>query len=174
MTSLGKPISCVVLAYTYCAVIYGRKIMTYLSNHFTLEELIRSDTAVRLGIDNSPTPAILDNLTYLAGKLEDVRRVLGNSPITISSGYRCPKLNRKISKAKHSSHMDGLACDFTCPAFGSPQKVATALAESGLEFDQVIYEGTWVHISFKKEGNRGDILTATFNKGVAIYSRGIA
>ncbi len=70
--------------------------------------------------------------------------------------------------------MDGLACDFVCPAFGSPQKVAKELAESGLEFDQLIYEGTWVHISFKKEGNRGEIMTAKFVKGVASYERGIA
>ena len=63
-----------------------------LSPHFSLEELTHSDIATRLGIDNTPTVEIINNLTFLAGELEYVRDILGN-PMLISSGYRSYVLN---------------------------------------------------------------------------------
>lgn len=72
----------------------------HLSSHFTLEEMIHSQAATRQRIDNSPSPEILSNLRRLAATLEEVRSLLGDAPILISSGYRCPALNRATSGSK--------------------------------------------------------------------------
>ena len=176
---------------------------TQLSPHFTLEEMCFSSTAVRLGIDNTPTPEIVAHLTVLANALEPVRALLGH-PMHIDSGYRCSALNKAIGGAPNSAHMDGYAADFVCPDFGSPLEIVKAIAlhelpdlydvasamgefDSGDEqekvkasmyaktvlFDQLIQEGTWVHISFAPT-MRGQVLTAHFVNGIAHYQGGIA
>ena len=123
-----------------------------ITKNFSLEELTFSQTAARLGIDNSPTPAALDNLVRLAGMLENARFMLG-VPIFVSSGYRCPALNNRVGGAANSQHLFGLAADFTAPAFGSPLAVAEAIAGSGMGFDQLIAEfGKWVHVSVPPDG----------------------
>jgi len=122
-------------------------------NHFTIEELTFSERARVQGIDNTPTPEALENIKALMAGLEEVRALLGK-PMLISSGYRCPELNRAIGGAKKSAHVDGFAADFTCPQFGAPHKVVKAIAASGIRFDQCIFEDMgsgWVHISFAPE-----------------------
>jgi hypothetical protein len=148
--------------------------MTQLTTHFSLEELTRSDTAVRLGIDNTPSDAILANLNVLAQGLEQVRALLNifNRPVIISSGYRCPELNKALHGASNSAHMNGYAADFICPDFGTPLDIVKRIAASDLQFDQVIQEGTWVHISFDPKMRR-DVLTAHFVNGVATYTNGV-
>ena len=119
-----------------------------LSPHFHLVEFTRSATALRLGIDNTPTVSHLENLKRLASVLEQVRLILG-SPIIITSGYRSPALNRAVDGSATSSHCDGLAADFHVPGFGSDMQVAQAIAESDIQFDQLIFEqarSTWVHL----------------------------
>jgi len=95
-----------------------------LSPHFSLEELTHSDTAVRLGIDNTPTVEVIDNLTYLAGELEHVRDILG-TPMLISSGFRCYALNDHLGSKRTSSHTKGLAVDFISPSFGNPHSIVS-------------------------------------------------
>lgn len=123
-----------------------------LSPHFHLSEFEVSQTAARLGIHNAAPPAVVDNLRRLAEALERVRAHLG-TPITITSGYRSPTLNRAIQgSAKNSAHQYGLAADLVAPRFGPPLAVARAIAESGVEFDQLIYEfGSWVHFAIPAE-----------------------
>jgi hypothetical protein len=119
-----------------------------LSTHFSLAQLVRSETAEQRGIDNSPPPEVFDNLRRLAAGLEQVRTLLG-APIEISSGYRCPELNALVGGAAGSQHTLGLAADFVCPEFGSPLEIARAIQRSGIVFDQCILEyGEWVHLSF--------------------------
>ena len=133
-----------------------------LSRHFTLQEFIASDTAARKGIDNSPTPEIEAALAFTAAGIERVRAALGNLPIHINSGYRCPKLNAAIGGQPSSQHTKGEACDFICPAFGTPYEVAVELAACVPEigFDQLILEFCqWVHVSFVEGPARGMILT---------------
>ncbi|MEI6684307.1 MAG: D-Ala-D-Ala carboxypeptidase family metallohydrolase [Bacteroidota bacterium] len=126
---------------------------TALSPHFSLEELTFSQTAARQGIDNSASPQVAANLVLVAGILEDIRSLLGDVPIHISSGYRCPALNTLIGGSRTSAHMNGLAADFTAPDFGSVLEVAQAIAASGLVFDQLIHEyGTWVHVGMAAAG----------------------
>jgi len=116
--------------------------MPQVSEHFSLAEL----TVTKTGLSNTPGPAELANLKRLAGVLEQVRALLGNRPITINSGYRSPEVNRKVGGSTTSDHRHGLAADIICPAYGSPHEIAKAIAASGIGFDQVIQEGTWVHI----------------------------
>ena len=142
-----------------------------LTENFTLNELVRSSTAVRLGIDNRPSPAIVGALTRTAKAMEEVRALLGH-PIHVSSGYRCRALNKAIGGASNSAHMDGNAVDFTCPLFGTPLTVAQAIRDSGIVFDRLIHEGTWVHISFDPRARR-EVLTAHFDTAGVTYTPGV-
>lgn len=118
-----------------------------LSKNFSLDEFLVSQTASRLGIDNTPTSEIISNLTVLASKLEVIRSYL-NAPIVISSGYRCLKLNAAVGGVPTSAHVQGYAADILCPQFGDPLTVCKAIKESGIGFDQMIYEfRSWTHIS---------------------------
>jgi hypothetical protein len=143
-----------------------------LTEHFSLDELCFSSTAVRLGINNTPDPATVQNLGRLAAGLEKVRALLGSQPIHIDSGFRSAALNRAVGGVTHSAHMDGFAADIVCQGFGSPLKIAEAIASSSLDFDQVIQEGTWCHVSFDPKGRR-EVLTATFGQGGATYRKGL-
>lgn len=121
-----------------------------LSDNFTLEELTVSEIAARQSIDNRPSAAIVENLKRLCiapGGLEDIRKLLDNKAITITSGYRSSALNRAIGGAGNSAHLVGHAADFICPAAGSAFEVCQKIAGSTLVFDQLIYEWSWVHIS---------------------------
>lgn len=134
-----------------------------LSKNFTLQELTVSDWAARNGVDNTPPLDVVANLTKVAEKLEEVRAILGQ-PIIVNSGYRSPKVNKAIGGKPTSQHQYGQACDFKCPAFGSPEKIVRALAESNLKYDQLILEfatpdgGGWVHLSIGNK-NRQQLLT---------------
>ena len=144
-----------------------------LSQHFNLNEFTISQTATRKGIDNTPSAPVIERLRMLAATLERVRGLLGNSPIRISSAYRCKELNRAIGSGDSSAHLLGYAVDFTCPIFGTPKEVAQEIAASSIKFDQLIYEGTWIHLSIDPR-NRRELLTATFKNGKASYTKGIA
>jgi hypothetical protein len=144
-----------------------------LTEHFSLDEFTASQTATRQGIKNTPSAAVVENLRMLAALLEQIRTLLGSHSIHISSGYRSLALNRYIGSNDLSAHVRGYAADFTCPAFGKPIEVAKEIAESNLKFDQLIYEGTWIHISCDPQ-NRRQVLTARFEHGHTYYTTGIA
>ena len=150
--------------------------MTQLTKHFSLEELIFSDTAVRKGIPNEPTYLVTQNLQRLAVVLEKVRFLLGDVPMSINSGFRCPKLNAAVGGAKTSAHLEGRAADFTCRTYGDPLKIVKFLVSAeNFDFDQIIQEGTWVHIGIAKPGekSRRQVLTANFSGGKATYTEGV-
>ena len=100
--------------------------------------------------------------------MEMIRALLGK-PINIHSGYRCEALNKAVGGVSNSAHLTGYAVDFTCPEYGSPYKVARDLAGSpSVSFDQLICEGTWVHISFDPKMRR-ELLTlqdGQYKKGI--------
>lgn len=129
-----------------------------LSRNFTLAEFTESDTAIRRKIRNVPSAKVLERLKNTAANMEKVRLTLGAEPILVTSGYRSPALNAAIGGSKTSDHMLGDACDFKCPSFGTPIEICHVLAKSGLKFDQMIEEGTWVHLSFGPR-MRNQILT---------------
>jgi len=140
-----------------------------LSTHFTLEELVA--TQVRW-VDNMPSEEIIENLKITCVTLERVRSLLGH-PMLSLSGYRCPDLNAAIGGSRNSRHMLGLADDFICPAFGTPYDVCKKIAESEIEFDQLILEfNRWTHIGLAIPGEkqRREILS-TSSRGH--YVRGL-
>ncbi len=118
---------------------------TQLTAHFALEELACTQ---HREFDNTPPPEVVATLRTTAARMEEVRRLLGQRVISVSSGYRCRALNRAVSGAATSAHLTGHAVDFNCYGFGDPLAVCRALAESDLAFDQMIEEGSWCHISF--------------------------
>lgn len=142
-----------------------------LSYHFTLAELTFSSTAERLNIDNTPDLETVSRLTQLAMGLEKIRALLGFA-MHIDSGYRCPALNKAVGGVPDSAHVQGWAADFICPEYGSPLKIARAIAGSGIGFDQCIQEGSWVHVSFDPR-MRHQALTANFGPNGATYSQGV-
>lgn len=130
--------------------------------HFPLSELTASATATAHKIDNSPDQTSLANLYRLMELLEQARHTLGDKPMTITSGYRCPALNRLVGGAATSAHQQGLAADFVCPRFGTVREVVRFLAASSLNFDQLIEEHaggkSWVHIGLAVSGYRREVL----------------
>jgi hypothetical protein len=118
---------------------------TKLTAHFALEELCCTQ---HRDLDNLPPAEVIGALRLTAARMEQVRRLLGDRVISVSSGYRSPELNKRVGGARTSAHLTGHAVDFNCYGFGSPFEVCRKLAGSALSFDQLIQEGTWVHVSF--------------------------
>jgi zinc D-Ala-D-Ala carboxypeptidase len=159
-----------------------------LSPHFWLSEFELSTTATRNGLRNEASGPQIENLKRVASHGEDVRAALGNVPIVISSGLRTLIVNGLVKhliepadlrildkrpdlmerlRRDPSVHMDGRAMDFTAPQFGSPRQIVARLMESPLQFDQLIFEGTWVHYGIARAGDtpRRQVLTAIFEPG---------
>lgn len=126
-----------------------------MTPNFTIAEL----TVTNTGLANTPNADQLANIERLAATLERVRRVLGGKPLIVTSAFRSPAVNRAVGGSPTSAHVHGLAADFTCPRYGSPLQVCTAIEESGIEFDQLIHEyGRWVHLGVGPR-ERGEVLT---------------
>jgi zinc D-Ala-D-Ala carboxypeptidase len=132
-----------------------------IADHFTLEELSFSEVAVRRGIDNTPPTVVIVNLSLVAAVMERIRTLLGDRPIVVHSGYRSAEVNRAVGGVATSAHCRGLACDFVCPAFGSPAEAALVILKSDIDYDQLILEYGWVHIGLAQEGalSRREALT---------------
>ena len=148
-----------------------------VSKNFALSEMVKSATAERLNVDNSPSDIHLVNLTHLAIHiLQPVRDQFG--VITINSGYRSPALNAKVGGSKTSQHCNGQAADFE--SFSTPNPDLAKWIANNLVFDQLIlefYDGVnpnsgWVHCSYNLMGNRKKILTALKTGGKVVYRNG--
>jgi hypothetical protein len=123
-----------------------------ISQHFALEEFLFSEAATRLGVDNTPGAKELANLQLTAAFMEKIRTLLRDQAIVVHSGYRSPQVNTILGGVPTSAHCRGLACDFVCPTFGTRAEVALAILASGLEYDQLILEYGWVHVSLPEAG----------------------
>lgn len=144
--------------------------------NFALSEFVVSDTAARLGIDNTPPAMVEANLrNVLIPAMQQIRDLL-MFPVMIKSGYRSPKLNAAVRGASASDHVTGHAADFVCPAYGSPRAVCERLLElqHRIKFDQLINEGGgWIHVSFSPR-RRNEVLTAHFGQdGRVRYTQGL-
>ena len=141
-----------------------------LSEHFTLTEFTRSDTAQRLNLDNSLPPQLQNKALETAHMMERIKGHLSGLarqkvPILVSSGYRCPALNLAIGGSDDSDHMRMMAIDFKAPAFGTPKQICQALAPvvAALQIGQMILEfDSWVHVSLQLPSNPSNrIITRT-------------
>ena len=119
-----------------------------------MSELIHSDKAVQYNINNMPDITSLDNLfNLIVYCLQPIREKIGK-PMIISSGYRCPRVNKLVGGKDNSQHQKGQAVDFTIKGL-SVQNIIQLIVKSGIEYDQLINEyDKWVHISFVKGKNR--------------------
>ena len=128
-----------------------------LTKNFSLEEMYRSDTARRCGIDNKPqTEEVVENLRALCLEvLQPLRDHLGK-PVVVSSGYRCKDLNKKVGGVENSQHLKGEAADIKVSGKEELIDVMRYIMDQ-TDFDQLIREksGTteWVHVSHKRNGN---------------------
>ena len=126
---------------------------TPVTMHFTIEELYASRKAKELGIDNKPTIQKMINLVYLAAYVLEPLRVAMNEPITISSGYRCEKLNKAVGGVYNSQHLKGQAADLCIDGDIEKGRRWFNYIKDHLLFDQLIWEHNaagvyWVHVSF--------------------------
>lgn len=124
--------------------------------YFTLNELVKSDTATKKGIDNTPTMFAMRNLTLFVNTLLDDLRSAWDSPLKVTSGYRCPALNKAVGGVENSAHLYGLAVDLV-PMNGDFNKFTTFVKKwfrARTDFDQVIEEraggSRWIHIGWKQ------------------------
>jgi len=150
-----------------------------LSEHLTLAEATKSQTATRLGIDNSPTIAHLESLRSVAKNIfEPIRNHFG-VPIAVTSGYRSKALNDAIRGSRRSQHCHGQALDIDADVFGRiTNGEIFHYIKSNLDFDQLIWEfgneenPDWVHVSFVDDrSNRGEILIAYRENGRTRYKK---
>lgn len=147
-----------------------------LSENFSLEEMIRSDAAVRLGIRNVPNDEQTNNLRRLCVEiLEPLRAAIGK-PIRITSGLRVPVLNTIIGGVSNSDHCLGRAADIQVEGM-SAKSVCEAIKSLDLPYRQVIHEfGAWCHVSigYPAEPPKRECLTALKVAGKTVYEKGIA
>lgn len=135
--------------------------------YFTIDELTKSCTAERLGIDNIPDERIKFNLEQLVINVLDPLRMKYGQPIIVGSGYRCPELNKAVGGAGNSQHMKGQAADIYC-ANRSPvinRLLACVLIYEKIPFDQLILEKVdengcpqWLHVSYSPNPRREILL----------------
>ena len=123
-----------------------------LTEHFTLNEMTASGTAIKLGIENKPGETETENLRQLCKNvLEPLRRRFGK--IRVTSGYRCPELNKAVGGVKNSQHMRGEAADLHVSSEEQARQWAGFIA-GNLTFDQCIIERRmgngccWLHVSY--------------------------
>ena len=134
-----------------------------IAPHFRLSEFVRSDTATRLGIDNSINdPEIIANIKNLCEHVLEPLRAYANCPILINSGYRCPQLNAAVGGSRRSQHMKGEACDISVTDEAIGDRWLIWMKEN-LPYDQLVKERAhkssnsfWIHVSLtrKEEKNR--------------------
>jgi hypothetical protein len=148
-----------------------------ISQHLSLSEVTRSDSAKRHGIDNTPTAEHLENFKVLAEKVFEPIRAHFGVPIHISSGYRSKALNAFIKGSASSQHCKGEAIDIDMDGSsnGVTNKMIFDFIKEKLDFDQLIWEfgsdknPDWVHVSYTKGGNRKQKLKAVRSGGKTTY-----
>ena len=137
-----------------------------LSKHFKLEEMTKSMTATRKGIDNSPGSGEIKSLGDLCYEILEPCWAHFDSPITVTSGYRSEALCEAIGSKKTSQHAKGQAVDFEIA--GVPNIKIAYWLQNNVDFDQLILEfykkddpaAGWVHVSYNEQGaNRKQVLT---------------
>ena len=150
-----------------------------LSPNFSLAEMIKSDTALRLDMENEPDDDHIDNLTALCENvLQKVRDHYGKG-VKANSGFRHPDVNAKVGGSKTSDHCKGMAADIEIPGVANAD-LAEWIVEN-CEFRQVILEfytpgvpdSGWVHVSYNPDDNKKQVLTAMKENGKTVYKPGL-
>ena len=150
-----------------------------LSPNFSLAEMIKSDTALRLDMENEPDDDHIDNMIALCENvLQKVRDHYGKG-VKVNSGFRHPDVNAKVGGSKTSDHCRGMAADIEIPGVANAD-LAEWIVEN-CEFRQVILEfytpgvpdSGWVHVSYNSDDNKKQVLTAMKENGKTVYKPGL-
>lgn len=151
--------------------------MNWTGKYFTLEEMTASPTAKRKGINNTPSEKVITALSKLVKNVLDPLREAWGAPIVVTSGYRSPKLNATVGGAKYSAHLYGYAADIRTISDrpSDNKRLRDLFILLNLPFDQLIDEHgcDWLHISYKSNGNRHQLLSAVRKDGKTVYKSGI-
>ena len=150
-----------------------------LSANFTLSEMVKSETAVRKGLDNTPGATEIANLKLLAENVLQPIRDNYKRGVKVNSGFRHPEVNAAVGGSKTSDHCKGQAADIEIPGIANAE-----LAEwisKNLEFTQLILEfytpgvpdSGWVHVSYDKSNLKKQVMTAMKENGKTVYKPGI-
>ena len=137
-----------------------------ISEHISYKEATWSSTTIKYNIDNTPNAEQLESMILLAKQVFEPLRNHFKKPIKVESFFRSPKLNKKIGGSSGSQHMKGEAIDIDDDFGGITNADMFYYIESSLQFDQLIWEfgdnvnPGWVHVSYKKTGNRNKISIA--------------
>jgi zinc D-Ala-D-Ala carboxypeptidase len=150
-----------------------------LTANFTLSELVKSDTALRHDMDNTPGEIEIENLKRLAEKVLQPVRDYFKTGVKVNSGYRHPEVNAKVGGSKTSDHCRGQAADIEIPGVANAD-LAKWITEN-LDFTQVILEfytqgvpdSGWVHVSYDPQNLKKQSLTAVKKDGKTVYLPGI-
>lgn len=150
--------------------------MEKISKHISFKEAIKSNTATRLGINNTPDDYQVSNMVNIAINLFEPLREFVGGPIKINSFFRCEDLNRAIGGSSRSQHCEGRAIDLDDTFGHKTNSEMFHYIKDNLDFDQLIWEfgddnnPNWVHVSFvSKEENRGRCLKAYKENGKSKY-----
>ena len=124
--------------------------------YFTILELTRSETARRLGIDNTPPASAITALHALVDNVLDPLRKAWGGPIRVNSGYRCPELNKAVGGTHTSQHQRGEAADITVGTRSGNRRLLALIKRLDLPVDQCIDEKgcRWIHVSHRRGNNR--------------------
>lgn len=150
-----------------------------LTQNFSLHEMIKSETAVRRGLDNTPGPAEIENLRVLCEQvLQPLREAYGVG-IKVNSGFRHPDVNAAVGGSRTSDHCRGQAADIEIP--GVPNADLAKYIADYFDFTQLILEfytpgipdSGWVHVSYDPANLKKQVLTAMRENGKVVYKPGL-
>jgi uncharacterized protein YcbK (DUF882 family) len=150
-----------------------------LTNNFSLAEMVKSDTALRHDMDNTPGEIEIENLKRLAEKVLQPVREHYQRGVKVNSGFRHPDVNAKVGGSKTSDHCKGQAADIEIP--GIPNADLAKWITENLDFTQVILEfytqgvpdSGWVHVSYDPQNLKKQSLTAVKKDGKTVYLPGL-
>lgn len=128
--------------------------------YFTFTEFERSATAYRIAIDNTIPEWAKRNIAALVDGVLDPLREAWGRPLTVTSGYRCPELNRAVGGSKTSHHLRGMAADISTGNKADNRKLFQLVLSLGLPFTQLIDEKdfSWVHVSLDPSDVKRQVL----------------
>ncbi len=149
-----------------------------LTSNLSLAEVTKSATAIRKGIANTPTATHLIALKEVSKNIFQPCREHFGKPLAVTSGYRSEELNEAINGSKRSQHSKGEALDLDADVFGGFSNAELFnYIKNHLNFDQLIWEfgnnnnPSWVHCSYKTQGNRNEVLIAVKTNNKTTYRR---
>lgn len=150
-----------------------------LTKNFSLVEMVKSETALRNGLDNTPTPEVIGNLRILCEKVLQPLRTAYDRGVKVNSGYRSPDVNAAVGGSRTSDHTRGQAADIEIP--GVSNYDLARYIEQNLPYTQLILEfytpgipdSGWVHVSYNPADLKRQSLTAMRENGKIVYKPGL-